>query len=180
MKVKYAYPVKYVEPIQLRDGTILQIRPVHPTDGLQALAFRESLSDKSMYGRFLGYIPKVTEELIERFTKINYNKDMAIIAEIKHGRQKEGIAVARIASEQKGVTEFAVIVADEWQGKGLGKILTDYMIQVGKDLGYYKMEAHVFEDNVAMIKILKTRGFELSQEEENILYAEKDLQFSIT
>ena len=174
--ITQAYPVQYIEPIQLKDGTIIQLRPVHPVDGEQAKAFRGKLSKESIYNRFLGYIPKISDKLIQRLTQIDYEKEMAIIAEVQNEHLKEIIAVARLASKQKTEAEFAIIIADKWQGKGLGSILSDYMISVATDMEFEKIYAWVFADNTTMIDILKHKGFLLKIEDYNTYRAELSLK----
>ena len=163
------YPIQYIDPILLTDGTLVQLRPIHPIDGSRAEVFKKKLSAESIYNRFLGYIPIISPKLVERLTNIDYSKDMAIVAEVHpENKGKEVIAVARIASEkgQHTETEFAIIIADEWQGKGLGKILTQYMIYVAKDMGFEKIYALVFSDNTQMLEILRKNGFTFTPEDD--------------
>ncbi len=171
-----SYPVQYIEPILLPDNSIIQLRPVHPVDGNQADIFREKMSAKSMYNRFLGYIPRKTDKLVKQLTEIDYSKEMAIVAVLQDGNPKEIVAVSRIVSDSEGKVEFAIIVADEWQGKGLGKIMTDYMIKIAADMGFESIYALVFNDNEAMLKVLKQRGFEMKKEDAYTVCAEKDLK----
>ena len=109
------YPISYILPIQLKDGSLVQLRPVHPMDGVNAKAFRKKISDESMRDRFLGYIPAVSQILIDRLTKIDYDSEMAIVAECVDNEKKEAIAVARIVGEGENPTkaEFALIIADK-------------------------------------------------------------------
>ncbi len=167
------YPVQYIKPVLLKDGTLVQLRPIHPIDGKKAHEFRAKLSIESIYDRFLGYIPKITPKLVQRLTQIDYSKEMAIVVEVENANEKEVIAVARIASEEKRATEFALIIADDWQGKGLGSLLTDYMIEISKDLGFEILYGYVFSHNSAMKHILQKRGFSFTKEDEQTFYIEK-------
>ncbi len=173
-----SYPIKYIDPVQLQDGTLVQLRPIHPIDGSHAREFREKLSAQSIYDRFLGYVPIISDKLVERLTMIDYSTEMAIVAEVAtEEHAKEIIAVARIASEkgQKEKTEFAIIIADEWQGKGLGKILTNYMIHVAKDMGFEKIYSLVFSHNTNMLNILRQFGFTIRTEDSLTECAELDI-----
>ena len=161
-----SYPIKYIRPVQLADGTFVQLRPIHPVDGRQARKFKASLSIESIYNRFFGYIPKVSEKLTKRLTEIDYEKEMAIIAEIIGQEEKEVIAVARIAPDEKQSAEFAIIISDRWQGKKLGTILTDYMIEIAKDLTFHSIYALVLRHNTAMLEILRRKGFSFQAEDE--------------
>ncbi|MEL7222872.1 MAG: GNAT family N-acetyltransferase [Bacteroidota bacterium] len=169
-----SYPIKYIRPVQLSDGTFVQLRPIHPLDGQQAHQFKDSLSIESIYNRFFGYIPKVSEKLIKRLTSINYEKEMAIIAETID-EEKEVIAVARIAPDRNQSAEFALIISDRWQGKKLGTILTSYMIEIAQDLGFSSVYALVLSHNTGMLEILRRQHFRLQVEDESSIRADLDL-----
>lgn len=161
------YPVAYIYPIQLSDGQLVQLRPIHPVDGKKALSFRSSLSDQSIRDRFLGYIPTASKKLINRLTKIDYDREMALVAELIDGKERTTIAVARIVGEgqDQEKAEFALIIADEWQGKGLGTKMTDCMIDIAGDMGFQKLYALLYVHNTQMKRILKKRGFTFQSEE---------------
>jgi acetyltransferase len=165
------YPIRFIEPAQLKDGTLIQLRPIHPLDGKQAENFRGRLSAESVYDRFLGYIPKISNQLVNRLTNIDYSKEMAIVAEI-HLEEKEVIAVARIAGNGSNEADFAIIIADHWQGRGLGIILTAYLIDVAKEMKFKKIYATVFTRNKGMLEILRRKDFIFRKEDEMTTYAE--------
>ena len=158
--------------LKLSDGTSVFLRPIRPSDSEQAAAFREKLSAQSIYERFLGYVPKITPKLIKRLTEIDLSREIAIVAEVDHKGQREGIAIARLVKEKADAGEFAIIIADVWQGKGLGNLMTDYMIQIAGKIGYGKLIAYVFAENGVMLHILKQKGFELKREDGATILAE--------
>jgi acetyltransferase len=167
------YPIRFIEPAQLKDGTLIQLRPIHPLDGKQAENFRGKLSAESVYDRFLGYIPKISEQLVNRLTNIDYSKEMAIVAEVHlKEEEKEVIAVGRIASDGSTEADFAIIIADNWQGRGLGTILTAYLIDVAKEMDFEKVYATVFTRNKEMLGILKSKNFKFRTEDALTTYAE--------
>ena len=176
MNEKNSYPIRFIEPVQLEDGTLIQLRPIHPIDGDQAEAFKGKLSAKSVYNRFLGYIPKISDKLVDRLTNIDYSKEMAIVAEVHHQKEKEVIAVGRIVGESSMSAEIAIIIADEWQGKGLGIILTDYLIEVARDMKFEKIYASVFSSNKKMLDILRHKGFVMTNIDYTSIYAELKLK----
>lgn len=141
-------------------------------DENEAEKFRGKLSAESIYDRFLGYIPKISNRLVDRLINIDYSKEMAIVAEVHLEKQKEVIAVARIASDGSSAADFAIIIADEWQGKGLGKILTTYLIGVAKDMNFKYIYATVFTRNKGMLEILKQKKFKFRTEDAMTTYAE--------
>ncbi len=166
-----SYPIRFIEPVQLKDGTLVQLRPIHPLDENQAESFRGKLSAESIYDRFLGYIPKISNRLVERLINIDYSQEMAIVAEV-HLEEKEVIAVARIASDGSSSADFAIIIADNWQKKGLGTILTSYLIGVAKEMAFEKIYATVFTRNKGMLEILKRKEFTFRAEDAMTTYAE--------
>lgn len=168
-----SYPVKYIKPVQIEDGTFVQLRPIHPIDGTKAEEFRSTLSAESIYARFLGYIPRISEKLVKRLTEIDYSKEMAIIGEVSHEMEKEIIAVARIASDENKSAEFAIIISDDWHGKNLGSILTKYMIEIAEDMGFESIYALLFSRNLNMKKILEEEGFDFSPSDPGITIATK-------
>lgn len=160
VKNKNTYPVQYVEPVQLKDGTLVVLRPIHWTDDKNFEEAKEMVSSESLYQRFLGFV-NIDDEMIARFTQLDYRKEMAIIAEVKNGEDKQMIAVARIAPYDEEKAEFAIIITDAWQGKGLGKIMTSFILDIAKDLGYKQVYAFLFSENGAMNHILQKEGFEV-------------------
>lgn len=182
MAIAITYPQQLVKHIELKDGISVILRPIRAEDAEQAADFKERLSVESLYQRFMGAAPKISEMVIKRFTQIDYDKEMAIVAEVATEADEHIIiAVARIVPDEKGGAEFAIIIADEWHGHGLGNILTDYMIHIAKEMQFKKIFALAFSLNHAMLHILRKRGFELSKFDEQTTYAEMELEeFSLT
>ncbi|MFT4535857.1 MAG: acetyltransferase [Saprospiraceae bacterium] len=169
-----SYPADLIKNVQLKDGTEMILRPIQPMDGDQAEVFRGKLSTQSIYARFLGYIPSTSQKLIDRLTNIDYAKEMAIVAEAqnKNENEKEVIAIGRIAGEQDLGADFAIIIADDWQGRGLGSILTEYMIEIAIDMKFSKIYASVFSTNTRMLEILRQKGFTIRKDDYTTYYAE--------
>ena len=171
-----SYPLKYIKPIQLNDGTLIQLRPIHPLDGGRAIEFKSSLSAESLLARFHGYIPKVSEKLVKRLTEIDYKTEMAIIAEVLlQDDEKEIIAVSRIVSDQKNAVDFAIIISDQWQGKKLGSILTENLVQIARDMKFDSIYSNVMNNNTAMLEILRRLGFKIEIEDETTVFAQLKL-----
>ncbi|HMR44634.1 MAG TPA: acetate--CoA ligase family protein, partial [Saprospiraceae bacterium] len=115
------YPKQYCKTISLKDGRTVMLRPIRPEDEPLEAELFSNLSKESIYFRFFGYVPKVTHELLTRFTQIDYDREMAIVAELEEGGHKKFAGVVRLVSETLNNTaEFAIVVADPWQGQGLG------------------------------------------------------------
>jgi acetyltransferase len=139
------------------------------------------LSDQSVCLRFLGYRPRVTHDFLSRLTHIDYDREMAIIAEIQDvdSGQKEMAGVVRIIADCWGdKAEFAIIVADKFQGQSLGSRMVDYSLEVARDKGIRIVHAFTLRDNTCMIQMLKNRGFSLTLEEDAFC-AELDLEHAM-
>jgi len=167
------YPIQYIKPITLADGTVVQLRPIHKDDGAKYEMIAKDVSDETLYNRFLGVV-KLTDKVVERFTQLDYAKEMAIVAEVQEGDQKHIMGIARIAADHLNTAEFAITIVDKWQGKGLGKLMSRYILEIAKELGYRTITARVFDSNKAMIKILDQAGFVMKQEDDNVIVARLD------
>ena len=166
-----AYPKQYIKQVRLKNKTIVRLRPICASDSLQAHTIEKKASQDSLYKRFMGHV-NFTEKLVSQLTNIDYSKDMAIVAETSD----DGIiAIARIAQEESKTVEFALIVGDLWQNKGLGRILTNYMIKIAREMNYEKIYGMVFSNNKSMIRILKKKGFVLKNDFSKVIRAEMTL-----
>ena len=154
------YPIKYQKEIKSKKETKFLLRPIRPEDEPLQVEMFGHLSKETIYYRFMGYRPKVSHEFFIRFTQIDYDREMAIIAEIDTADGKKMAGVARIVCDAwKETAEFAIVVADPWQGQGLGSELTDFILEIAKDMGVKKILASVLNTNQVMIKMFEKRGF---------------------
>ena len=113
------YPEKYVMHTQDKDGRDVLFRPIRPEDEPLEAEMFEGLSDQSVYFRFLGYRPAVTHDFLSRLSQIDYDREIAIIAEVENEEGKRMVAVGRMIADASGeVAEYAILVADSWQGRG--------------------------------------------------------------
>lgn len=171
------YPEKYVKHMQLKDGRDAVLRPIRPEDEPMEAEMFKHISDQSLYFRFFNYKPKVTHDFLTRLTQIDYDREMALIAEIEEDGQKRMAGVVRIIADAWGETaEFAILVADPWQNQGLGSLMTDYMLEIARDKGIKRVYASVLRNNSHMIRMFKDRGFELAVEDSGVFSAVLDLE----
>ncbi len=174
------YPEKYVKHLVLNDGREVIFRPIRQEDEPMEAEMFKTLSDQSLYFRFFGYVPKVTHEFLTRMTHIDYDREMAIIAEVEEEGKKYIAGVVRLIAEAWGETaEFAILIADPWQGLGLGGRMMDYMLEIARDRGIQKVYASVLRSNSHMIKMFKARGFSLEADDNNTFSATLDLENSM-
>lgn len=168
------YPIKYVRPVFARDGRLLIQRPVHPEDGQRLLDIRHTFSEESVYGRFLGYVPTPTLEIMDRFYRLNFEEEMALVLEHFSEGERRIVAVSRLAKNENRA-EFAIIIADAWQGQGLGRLLTKTMIDIGRDLQFKSVYGLVFANNIGMLEIFRQLDFEIKAEDPTIRRATLEL-----
>ncbi len=160
MADKLPYPVELVRSWTLRDGTPVAIRPIRPDDRQIESDFVRNLSDESRYFRFFNAVRDLSEAALSRFTQVDYNREMALIALIcENGRETE-IGVARyVVNPDGGSSEFAIAVADAWQRKGIGSKLMLSLIDAARGRGLETMEGWVLSGNTRMLAMADGLGF---------------------
>lgn len=172
------YPEEYVKTVFLRNGRQVVLRPIRPEDEPLEAKMIDYLSSQTLYFRFLGFIPKVTHDMLSRFTQIDYDREMAIIAELTDDdtKEKQMIGVVRIVADAwKENAEYAITVADDWQNKGLGRILTEYILDIARQKGIRKVYASVLASNRSMLALFRRLGFRMEKEDASSFYVELEL-----
>jgi acetyltransferase len=166
------YPTKYLQPWRCRDGRPVILRPIRPEDEPLERELIAGLSSESSRFRFFYIIKEITHEMLSRFCNIDYDREMAIIAEYTSDGKKRNVGVGRLIIEPDRETgEFAIVVADDFQGSGLGLKLLDNMIGIAQDKGLKSVYGIVLNDNWKMIGLAKNLGFtvkKLSNEESRV------------
>lgn len=156
------YPTRYVIPWRLRDGTEVLLRPIRPEDEPLEHEMLTTLSEETLRGRFFQVIKNITHEMLIRYCNIDYDREMAIVGEVREAEKRRIIGIGRLIIEpdfKKG--EFAVVVHDDYQRKGLGYKLVDMVIGIAHEKGLEKMYGIVLTDNRAMLRICQELGFRL-------------------
>ncbi len=153
------YPAHLAGSRRLPDGTDIVIRPIHPDDDVIERAFIGGLSGDSRYNRLLG-ARKLTPEEIRQLTRIDYDREMAYIAVIGDGVQACLLGVARYVRDSDGTgAEFALVVADAWQHKGIGTLLLDTLLQHARAAGMVRLHGITLATNQAMQNLARKLGF---------------------
>jgi len=164
------YPTKYVTPWRLKDGTEVILRPIRPEDEPIELEFIRGLSPETSRFRFFQVIKDLPHEALVRFCNIDYDREMAFIAETREGERRVEIGVARLILEpNKKQGEFAVVVADKYHGKGLGLKLVDMLIEVAREKDVESIYGLVMAENIRMIRLCEKLGFTSRREQENVV-----------
>lgn len=144
------------------DGRVVRIRPIRPEDAEIEQRFVRNLSAESRYLRFMDCMRELTPDLLNRLTHVDFSRDMALIAVIDGAQGETEIGVARYAGDPaRGTCEFAIVVADEWQGSGLGRCLMQRLIDLARQRGYKTMTGEFLADNRHMHHFVQHFGFRL-------------------
>jgi len=167
------YPAKYIEEMQLREGTKVTVRPVKAEDVPLMAQFLEKLSETTMRQRFLKFIQYDEIEASDRLKRlcfIDYDREMAII--VKKGQ--EILAVGRLTKlPDTEDARFAITIRDDWQKKGIGSKLMQSLVNIAKQEKIQRILAYMLEENAGMKKICEKFGFSLTlDKEQDLLFAE--------
>lgn len=156
------YPQHLIRKLALRDGTSVTIRPIRPEDAELEQAFVRALSEQSRYMRFMTTINELPSKKLNFFTDVDYDRHLALIATIDQDGHELQIGVARyVATENDGLCEFAVTVADDWQGKGIASRLMGALMEAAKSRGFTAIEGLVFASNQKMLDLARHLGFDV-------------------
>lgn len=154
------YPSQLVQRARLGDGTPVTIRPIRPEDDRIEQAFVRNLSQESRYYRFMDTVRELSPQMLAHFTQVDYARHMALIAVVGGEHDETLIGVARyVADDERRRCEFAIVVADEWQRKGLGTRLMQALMAAARAAGIEKMEGAVLASNQKMLKFTAGLGF---------------------
>ena len=161
----HPYPTHLVKPIQLNDGADIVIRPIRPEDAEIEARFVRELSAESRYFRFMNQLQELSQEMLVRFTQIDYHNEMALIAVTEVDGRDEQIGVARYTTNlDKTSCEFALTVSDDWQHRGIGHLLMRELMDVARDRDLSVMDGQVLANNSKMLDLVATLGFKISND----------------
>ncbi len=160
----HPYPSDLVERWERPDGYQVVIRPIRPEDAAIEERFVRELSPESRYFRFMYALKELTPAMLSRFTQIDYDREMALIAVIEERDGEREIGVARYIVNPDGRScEFAVVVADEWQGKGVASRLMTSLMRTAAARRLEVIRGEVLSENHNMLRLLRRLGFEIRQ-----------------
>ena len=165
----HPYPQGLELTWQLADGTQVLVRPIRPEDAKTEREFVDNLSSQSKYFRFLNHMDKISPLLLARFTQIDYDREMALVALLgEHTPQARIIGVVRyIGNPDNQSCEFALTVADAWQKRGLGSQLMERLMSIARERGLQVMEGDVLAQNTRMLRLCAALGFHTVRNEDD-------------
>lgn len=157
------YPEKYKTFWKLRNGRTVLLRPIKPEDEPLWLEMLKIASEETIRYRFFETMKvPLAHEFSARYTNIDYDREIAIVAEVEEDGQRKMLGAVRLFVEPDGKTgEIVFAVADPWQGQGLGLKLVDYIIEISKDKNLETIHAVMLQDNYRAIGLMKEMGFNL-------------------
>ena len=163
------YPTRYEQVWPLRGGGSCVVRAVHPDDAQMLQQLVRQLSPESRFFRFASNAHELPPSMLARFTLIDYDREMALVAVVKDRSAAAGGAIVeteRIVGVSRYITnpdqsscEFALLVADDFKGKGLGSRLMESIMDVARDKGLSEIEGLVLAKNSDMLDLMKNLGF---------------------
>jgi len=156
------YPEEFIRKVKMRDGTEITLRPIRPEDEPAWMELLGSCSQETIYSRFRYFFFWQSHEVASRYCYIDYDREMAIVAELQEGNKRRLLGIGRLTADpSRTVAEYAVLVQDDWQNKGLGGLLTDYCTEIARAWGVKKIVAYTTTDNPRMIAVFQKRNFEI-------------------
>jgi acetyltransferase len=164
------YPIQYVDRWTAKDGSEMVIRPIRPEDEPAMAQFHETLSDRTVYLRYLQLLKlsqRVAHERLTRICFIDYDREMALVAERTDAAAgtSEIVGVGRLQKiHGANEAEFAIVISDAYQGKGIGHELLKRLLQVARDEKIARVRADILADNMNMQRLCDAVGFKLHRE----------------
>jgi len=148
----------YKSTLTIRDGRVVEVRPLLPSDELASRNFFYSLKEQTIYYRFF-YNRKLftREEIQKHFATLDYRKNMTLVGLVQNRGNKEIVATASYGMEDESAAEVAFVVREDFHGFGIGSYLLEALEKIAKENGYAAFSAYVLRENAAMIHIFRKR-----------------------
>jgi acyl-CoA hydrolase/RimJ/RimL family protein N-acetyltransferase len=169
---KVIYPEELESYGTLRDGTQIFLRPVKPTDEPALSEMLYSLSAESVRTRYMTYTMAFPHKDVQLLTNIDYQQNLAIVGVVPGVSGEEIVAIAQYFLDPKTqAAEVAFLVQDEWQQKGMGTFLLNYITKIAKQRGVKSFYAKVLPTNKPMLAIFHNSGYKVNTEFDGEVYS---------
>ena len=161
------YPVQFETHVVTTGLNKIFIRPIRPEDAPMMVELFDSLTPRSIYMRFFSMMKHLPPSMLARFTQIDYDREIALVALPEDGLTEQMLGVARIILD-RGLknAEFSVLVGDSWQGKGIGAELLVNCLRIAKQRGINTIWGQVLAENIQMLSLGKKLGFSMKRSSE--------------
>ncbi len=154
------YPTRYMAVWRMSNGTEVLLRPIRPEDEPMQSKLFHSLSREAVRDRFFSPIKEMSHDMLVRFCNIDYDREIAIAAEVGRGDERRFGGISRLIIEPDlKAAQFAVIVHDDFQGGGLGYKLVDVLIGIAQEKGLEEIYGITLNENDKMIGLARRLGF---------------------
>jgi acetyltransferase len=155
----HPYPRALERELVLNDGSKVLLRPVRPEDAEAQRRFVARLSDLTLYRRFHAPVRELTIERLVRFTQVDYDREMAMVAiDEAGGGEIRGLAQYNRV-DAGGGAEFGIAVEDTWQGRGLGYQMMGALEDCARERDVGELFGYVLADNDSMRAMMVARGY---------------------
>ncbi len=166
------YPEELEHYDTLRDGTEIFFRPIKPTDEPTLAEMLYSLSEESVRTRYMTHTMAFPHKDVQHLTNIDYRNDLAIVGVVPGVSGEEVVAIGQYFLDPKTqAAEVAFLVQDEWQQKGMGTFLLDYITKIAKQRGVRRFYAKVLPNNKPMLAIFHNSGYKVNTEFDGDVYS---------
>jgi acetyltransferase len=153
------------------------MRPIRPEDEPRWLELLASCSRETIYSRFRYLFDFRSHHAAVRYCFNDYDREIGIVCETDEGGRRKLVGVGRlVADPDHESVEYAVLVGDEWQNRGLGGVLTDYCLEIAQGWGLRRMVAVTTTDNVRMLALFEDRGFTIRPDREGLVHVARELR----
>jgi acetyltransferase len=174
---KAAIYKKYPKAWTLRNGTPILLRLIEGEDEPMMLELFQSLSEQTIRYRFFEIIRDMPHETLVRYCNIDYDQEVAIVAELTENKRKHLIGVVRLCLDPNRPTgEFAIVIADQWQHQGLGTKMLQEIIAIGKEQHLGTIYGIILTNNYQMLNLMKKLSFQLQYQHDGTVKATKYLK----
>ena len=163
----HPYPRRWVQRLDLPDDKAGVLRPIRPDDATALQKFVRGLSEEARYMRFVSMMRELTPRMLARYTHVDYHRELALVATTQDtdGSNEAGESVESIIGlahylrnpDGQGA-EYALVIADDWQGHGLGRRLMSRLIEAAREQGLSYIEGLVLSNNRPMLSLMTGLG----------------------
>jgi acetyltransferase len=164
-KVDYRYPVEHENWIILKDSSAVFLRPIKPTDGPLLLDFFQRLSPETIYFRFLTHLKSLHPDLLKHYVDIDYETHFALAAVIEEEKAESIIGTCRyIVKNKADHAELTIVLRNDWQRRGLGRIMAKRVVDIAKSKGISSIEILFDYRNEGMMRLFASLGYPVKYE----------------